>query len=82
MRLNGAMLKNARDRKGLTQQELATAVGLSVPTIVRAEQGGLISPSTGRLICEYLGIALAAAVVPRAEKLPPAPKGDKTNIVA
>jgi transcriptional regulator with XRE-family HTH domain len=74
------MLKNARDRKGLTQQELAQEVGLSVPTIVRAEQSGLISPTTGRMICDYLDVDLAAAVVPRAEQL--ANDDDKTDIVA
>jgi len=65
MKLKGSLLKDARDRKGLTQQELAEAVGISVPTIGRAEGGGEIWPSTGREICEYLGVDLNMAVVSR-----------------
>lgn len=65
MKLNGDMLKDARDRKGLTQAELADNLGISIPSIVRAEKGDEIWTSTGREICEFLGIPLEKAVIPR-----------------
>lgn len=65
MILNGAMMKDARDRKGLTQEEMSQELGLSTATIFRAENGGDIWPSTGRKLCEFLGVDLARAVVPR-----------------
>ncbi len=67
MKLHGSLLKDARDRKGLLQDELAREVGVSVPTIVKAEQSGEIWPTTGRKICEFLGVDLEIAVIPRAE---------------
>ncbi len=67
MNLNGTLLKNARDRKGLLQTELAVAIEVSVPTIVRAEKGESISISTGRKLCEILEVNLEDAVVPRSE---------------
>jgi DNA-binding XRE family transcriptional regulator len=65
MKLKSAIMKDARDRKGLTQEELSAHVDISVPTIVRAENEGDINPSTGRTLCEFLGVNLAAAVLPR-----------------
>ena len=65
MKLNGNMLKDARDRKGLTQDELAQGVGISVPTVVRAEKGEEIWPTTGRELCQFLGVDLEKAVIPR-----------------
>jgi transcriptional regulator with XRE-family HTH domain len=65
MKLNGAILKDARDRKGLTQDDVSEATGLSIPTIVRAEKGEGIFTSTGRSLCDFLGLDLASVVVPR-----------------
>lgn len=65
MKLNGNMLKDARDRKGMTQDELAQGVGISVPTVVRAEKGEEIWPTTGRELCQFLGVDLEKAVIPR-----------------
>lgn len=65
MKLNGDMLKDARDRKGMTQAEVASAMGISVPTLVRAEKGEEIWTSTGRELCEFLEIDLEKAVTPR-----------------
>jgi transcriptional regulator with XRE-family HTH domain len=64
MKLNGSMVRDGRHRKGLTQQQLAEALEMSAPTIVRAENGGDIWPTTGKLICEFLQVDLAKAVVP------------------
>lgn len=68
MKLNGSLLKDARDRKGLTQQELARAAGISVPTIVRAERGGEVWPGTGRHLCDFLEIDLALVVISRSQE--------------
>jgi len=68
MKLKREVLRNARDRKGLSQQEVAHAIGVSLPVIVRAEAGRNIHNSTGRYLCEYLGIELETAVVPRFEE--------------
>lgn len=65
MKLYGDMLKDARDRKGLTQAEVAEQAGISVPAVVRAEKGDDIWTSTGRQLCEFLGVDLEKAVVPR-----------------
>ncbi len=67
MKLNGTLLKDARDRKGLLQEEVAHEVGVSVPTIVRAEKGRKIWPSTGRKLCEFLNLDLEVAVEPRSD---------------
>jgi transcriptional regulator with XRE-family HTH domain len=67
MKLNGALIRDGRHRKGLTQQQLADALKISAPTIVRAEGGGDIWPTTGKLICEFLDVDLAKAVVSSAQ---------------
>jgi transcriptional regulator with XRE-family HTH domain len=59
MKLDGTKLKNARLDKGWSQNEAAVAATVSEPTYIRAEQGLPIHPSTGRLITEALGVALA-----------------------
>lgn len=68
MKLNGNALRNARDRKGLTQAEVAEALGMSIATVNKAENDGDIHPGTGKRICELLNIALATAVVPREQE--------------
>lgn len=65
MRLNGNMLRDARDRKALTQTAVAVKLGMSTATVNSAENGADIHASTGRRICEFLGIDLAKAVIPR-----------------
>lgn len=67
MKLNGTILRNARDRKGLTQAEVAVALEMSIVTVNSAENGKGIHPETGRKLCEFLGIELATTVVPREE---------------
>lgn len=52
----------------MTQDDLSDAVGISVPTIIRAENEGDIWPSTGRKLCDFLGVDLTTAVLPRTEE--------------
>lgn len=68
MKLNGDMLKDARDRKGLTQMDLASKLGISVVTISKMENGGDIHTGTGVRVCDFLEIDLARAVVPRVQE--------------
>lgn len=68
MRLNGDMLKDARDRKGLKQTEVSAETGISVPAIQRAENGEEILLTTGRELCAFLGIDLTKAVIPRIQR--------------
>lgn len=68
MKLNGLLLRDARDRKGLTQAEVSDALTMSIATVNKAENGGEIHPGTGKRICEFLGVDLAKVVVPRAEE--------------
>lgn len=67
MKLKGTLIRDGRDRKGLTQEQLANALGVSPPTISRAENGGDIYPTTGKLICDFLEVDLAKAVIAREE---------------
>lgn len=48
-------LKGARERKGLTQQELAERAGVSRPTVTRLEAGMQANPPTARKIAQALG---------------------------
>ena len=50
------LVKLERERQGYSQRELAKKAGVSVPTIIRAEQGKEIYPSTWRKVREALGI--------------------------
>lgn len=65
MKLNGAMLRDARDRKGLTQGEVAEKLKMSIATVSSAENGNDIHQSTGVRLCDFLEIELAKVVVPR-----------------
>ena len=64
MKLDGSRLVTARHRKGLNQFEVASAVGVSIVTVSNAENNRDVYPGTGRKICEFLGIDLAAVVLP------------------
>lgn len=54
--LDGRKLVLARQKKGLSQQKVSKKTKLSLPTIIRAESGGNVFPSTGKRICDFLGI--------------------------
>jgi transcriptional regulator with XRE-family HTH domain len=57
--LDGALLRRAKDRRGLTQLELARLAGVSRQLIARALHGERIAPASIRKIAE----ALAASPV-------------------
>lgn len=65
MKLNGDMLRDARDRKGLTQGQVAEALKMSIATVSFAESGYEIHARTGVRLCDFLNIDLAEAVIPR-----------------
>ncbi|MFG3438303.1 helix-turn-helix domain-containing protein [Nonomuraea sp. NPDC047897] len=52
----GARLRELRKRRGLTQEDLAEAAGLSVPVIKKIEQGGSARMETYRQIAKVLGV--------------------------
>lgn len=59
----GAYLRDARQRSGLTQEELAERTGLSVRAISDLERGRTASPRKGslRLLTEVLGLPDSAS---------------------
>ena len=56
MKAHYYIIKLERERQGYSQRELAKKAGVSVPTLIRAEQGREIYPSTWRKVREALGI--------------------------
>ncbi|MEV4472785.1 helix-turn-helix domain-containing protein [Nonomuraea sp. NPDC049504] len=52
----GARLRELRRRRGLTQEDLAEAAGLSLPVIKKIEQGGSARMETYRAIAKVLGV--------------------------
>lgn len=63
MKLDSAKLVTARHRMGLNQTQLAKKSRLTLTTISKAENGHDLYPSTGKKICQVLGIDLAEMVV-------------------
>jgi transcriptional regulator with XRE-family HTH domain len=55
-----ARLKSLRDKAGMTQQQVATAAGLSMSLITQLEQGSKSDPrlSTLRALAGALGVSL------------------------
>jgi tetratricopeptide (TPR) repeat protein/transcriptional regulator with XRE-family HTH domain len=53
--LNGHPLRVLRTQLDLSQKDLATRVGVSEATIIRAENGHRLSPKVRHLLCDYLG---------------------------
>lgn len=56
----GSRLRSLRESKKLTQQQLATAAGLSLSVLSRIEYGGTPDPriSTLRALAKALGVSL------------------------
>lgn len=67
---------DARDRKGLTQGQVAEALKMSIATVSSAENGYDIRASSGIRLCNFLGIELENAVVPRIPVVPVTSGGD------
>ena len=49
-------LKRARERRNLSQEELAGFTGLGIATIQRAERGKRLRPDVRQRLCDYLGM--------------------------
>lgn len=64
MRLDGAPLVNARLQRGLTQQDVAKLLEVSIPSVCRAENSARIRPSFGRRLVEFYGLDLSKLVIP------------------
>jgi transcriptional regulator with XRE-family HTH domain len=66
------ILKARREQLRMTQEHLAEAAGLSARTVIRAEQGKVISAEAARALCAVLEMDIAS--LPLAEEAPvPAP---------
>jgi transcriptional regulator with XRE-family HTH domain len=57
-------LRQQRERRGLTQQELAVAAGLSRRSIAGWELGGGIRPNSARKVAEALGVEITDLLEP------------------
>lgn len=50
-------VRRARERAGLSREQLAVKAGISSTTLYLAERAGLLSPNTAAKIAAVLGIA-------------------------
>jgi transcriptional regulator with XRE-family HTH domain len=59
----GAALRAARKAKGLTQQQVAEAVGLSRPTLSMLESGEVVELGVRKVmaVAQHLGLELSVA---------------------
>jgi transcriptional regulator with XRE-family HTH domain len=55
--VGGIPLREWRELRGLTQQELAEASGVGIATVVRVEKGDQARPSTRRKLADALKIS-------------------------
>jgi transcriptional regulator with XRE-family HTH domain len=55
--VGGIPLREWRELRGLSQQDLAQASGVGIATIVRVERGDQARPSTRRRLAEALKIS-------------------------
>lgn len=63
MKLDGKQLVDARNRRGLTQVQMAREIGVATITLNRAEKGYGVRPSIGVHICKALRLKLADVVL-------------------
>lgn len=49
-------IRELRQQKGWTQQELAERATVSMGTVVRVERGDLVHKNTVKRLCEVLGV--------------------------
>ncbi len=74
-------LKEWRESRGLMQKELASAAEISEFTVLRAEGGTSIRPSTARKIADALEISVADLMERPPVPLGEAPPGGRPTIV-
>jgi transcriptional regulator with XRE-family HTH domain len=56
----GLQLKEAREKKGLTQQELSDEMGIRQPTVASVERGEwAVSIDKLQLFCKHLGLKIS-----------------------
>lgn len=80
MKLDPARLKQLRESRGWTQEQLAEIAGLNARTVQRVEAGGNASAETGMALASALDCPLpelsgqwAASASPASQPGPPAP---------
>ncbi len=59
MKLDGAKVRRARERQGLTVRALAEKAGVAKGTTLRAEHGANVFPTTARKLAQGLGVEVA-----------------------
>lgn len=63
MKLQQSKVIDARHGKGLTQKQVADGANVSLMTVNNAESGNHVRPSTGKAICDFLGLDLPDCIV-------------------
>ncbi len=76
-------LKIARERRNLSQEELAGFTELGIATIQRAERGNRLRPDVRQRLCDYFGMAplelgLLIQVEKEPDKIDQEPEGEQT----
>ena len=67
IRLDADKVLDARDRLGLSQEDLARRTGMSPVTIARAEHGEPIRPISARRLARGLNLKVEDLYTPRGE---------------
>ena len=65
MKLKVEILKDAMDRKCLTQLQVAEAIGMAQSSVSNALNGRDIRRSSGKRLCEFLELDVSKVVVLR-----------------
>jgi transcriptional regulator with XRE-family HTH domain len=74
-------VKDLRERRMLSQQELAERAGVSLFTIQRIERGeGSVRPKTGRAIASALGVGVED-LLPKKVQAPPSPQPSFNDVL-
>lgn len=67
-------IKALRLNKGLSVAQTAALMGISIPTLYRAERGGTLYPVTAKCIADFYGLKVTDIWVDR--------NGDTTSVAA